>query len=82
MKQADRITSGHLRLDPFERFHVESGAYEYWWAAKLWTMMPAQAIVGQFLQSFVEFPPSQKSGSLSVSDFLDKIQSGASGGWK
>lgn len=69
----------NLRQDPFERFHEESGEYETWWAVKLWTMVPAQVIVGQFLQSFKEFPPSQKSGSINVSDFLDSLQSGAAG---
>jgi len=72
----------NLRLDPFERFYEESGEYETWWAVKLWTMVPAQAIVGQFLQSFKEFPPSQKSGSIGVSAFLDALQSGASGAGK
>jgi len=69
----------NLRQDPFERFYEESGEYETWWAVKLWTMVPAQVIVGQFLQSFKEFPPSQKSGSINVSDFLDALQSGAAG---
>ncbi len=27
---------------------------------KLWTLIPAQAIAGQFIQSFIEFPPSQE----------------------
>ena len=72
----------NLRQDPFERFATESGAYEFWWATKLWTLIPAQAIVGQFLQSFKEYPPSQKSGSFNVSEFLDQLQSGASGAGK
>jgi arylsulfatase A-like enzyme len=72
----------NLRLDPFERFYEESGEYETWWAVKLWTLIPAVGIVGQFLQTFKEFPPSQKSGSLNVSDFLDALQSGASGAGK
>jgi len=41
--------------------------------------IPAPVIVGQFLQTFKGFPPSQKSGSISVSQFLDVLQSGASG---
>ena len=72
----------NLRQDPFERFYEESGEYETWWAVKLWTLIPAQVIVGQFLQTFKEFPPSQKSGSMNVSAFLDALQSGASGAGK
>ena len=45
-------------------------------ADKLWAFMPAQAIVGQFLQSFREFPPSQKSGSFGIDQALEAIQSG------
>ena len=72
----------NLRQDPFERYHIESGQYERWWADKLWTLIPAQAITGQFLQSFKEFPPSQKSGSFDVGQFLEALQSGANGGGK
>ena len=72
----------NLREDPMERFPDESSLYTRWWADKLWTLVPAQAIVGQFLQSFQEYPPSQSSGSLNVSKFLDALQSGESGGGK
>jgi arylsulfatase len=63
----------NLRQDPFERFPTESSMYFRWWADKLWTFVPAQMIVGQFLQSFREFPPSQKSGSFSVDQVLDQL---------
>jgi arylsulfatase len=72
----------NLRQDPFERFHAESGAYERWWGDKLWTLIPAQAIVVNFLTSFKDYPPSQKSGSFDVSQFLEALQTGASGGGK
>jgi arylsulfatase len=64
----------NLRQDPFERFPKESSMYFRWWADKLWTFVPAQMIVGQFLQTFKEFPPSQKSGSFSVDHVLDQLQ--------
>ncbi|MDX8492087.1 arylsulfatase [Mesorhizobium sp. VK22B] len=68
----------NLRQDPFERYHEESGAYERWWSDKLWTLVPAQTIVAEFLASFREYPPSQKSGSFDVSQFLDALQSASS----
>ena len=43
---------------------------------KLWAFMPAQAVVGRFLQSFKEFPPSQKSGSFGIDQALQAIQGG------
>jgi arylsulfatase A-like enzyme len=72
----------NLRQDPFERFHEESGMYERWWGDKLWTLIPAQAIAGQFLSSFKDYPPSQKSGGFDTKQFLDALQSGATGGGK
>jgi hypothetical protein len=52
----------------------DSKMYTRWYADKLWTMMPAQAIVGQFLQSFQEFPQRQKSASLNIGQILEKMQ--------
>ena len=63
----------NLRQDPFERFAFESRMYLRWMADKLWTFLPAQQIVGQFLATFKEFPPSQKSDSLSVDQVLAKL---------
>jgi hypothetical protein len=53
--------------------------YTRWWGDKLWTLVPAVQIVGGFLQTFAEYPPSQRSGSNSVTQFLDAIQNGAAG---
>jgi arylsulfatase len=72
----------NLWQDPFERFPDESMMYARWWGDKLWTLVPAQLIVGQFLQTFQEFPPSQRGGSYSVKQFLDKVQDSASGAGK
>jgi arylsulfatase A-like enzyme len=68
----------NLRQDPWERYQTESMNYGKWWGEKLWTMVPAVQIVGGFLQTFKEFPPSQASGSLTVSQFLEAVTKGAS----
>ena len=39
--------------------------------------MPAQAIVGKFLATFKEFPPSQKTGSFSINKVVEQLQQGA-----
>jgi arylsulfatase len=72
----------NLRMDPWERYQSESDMYTRWWGDQLWTLVPSVAIVGQFLQSFKEFPPSQVSGSNSVTRFLEAIQSGVAGSGK
>jgi arylsulfatase len=69
----------NLRQDPFERFPSESMMYMEWYGQKLWVFMPAQVVVGNFLQSFEEFPPSQKSGTFGIGKALETLQSGAIG---
>jgi len=67
-----------LRADPFERAPFESDLYRRWAADKLWTLVPAQAIAGQFIQSFKEYPPSQKSGTFTLDTVMDMLSAGAS----
>ena len=38
------------------------------------SFVPAQAVVGQFIATFKEFPPSQESGSFSVDQVLEQLQ--------
>lgn len=66
----------NLRADPWERYQNESQMYMRWWGEKLWAMMPAVAIVGKFLGTFKEYPPSQASGSFSVEKALQMLQDG------
>jgi len=39
-------------------------------------MMPATVIMGQFLATFKDYPPSQVSGSLGVERALQALQDG------
>jgi arylsulfatase A-like enzyme len=72
----------NLRADPWERYQTESLLYGRWWGDKLWTMVPGVNIVGRFLLTFKEYPPSQVGGSLSIERALQMVQNGASGGGK
>jgi hypothetical protein len=72
----------NLRQDPWERYRDQSMLYGRWWGDKLWTMIPAVTLVGGFLQTFKEYPPSQVSGSLSIEKALQTIERGVSGGGK
>jgi arylsulfatase A-like enzyme len=69
----------NLRMDPWERYQSESLLYGRWWGDQLWTLIPSVAIVGQFLESFKEYPPSQVSGGITVTKFLEAIQAGVAG---
>jgi len=72
----------NLRQDPWERYQDESMMYARWWGDKLWTMVPGVTIVGQFLATFREYPPSQVGGTLSIERALEMVQQGASGAGK
>jgi arylsulfatase len=63
----------NLRSDPFERADHEAGGYDKWFVEHAFVFVPAQAIVGQHLATFVEFPPRQKPGSFSVDQAMDKL---------
>jgi arylsulfatase A-like enzyme len=70
----------NLRQDPWERYQDQSMMYARWWGDKLWTLVPSAAIVGQFLETFKEYPPSQKSGTFGVEKALQMIEAGGSAG--
>jgi arylsulfatase len=75
----------NLRSDPLEKGD-EAVFYQKWMADRMFTMVPAQAIVGEFLKTFREFPPRQKPSSFSIDQALDKARqheqelAGATGG--
>jgi arylsulfatase len=67
----------NLRSDPFERADHEAIGYGQWRAERMFALAPAQMFVGNYLQSFKEFPPRQKPGSFNLGDAMEKIQSGS-----
>jgi arylsulfatase len=63
----------NIRSDPFERGD-EGMFYQKWLADRIFVFIPAQAIVGEFLKTFQEFPPRQKPSSFSIDEALDKAR--------
>ena len=68
----------NLRTDPFERADHEGMGYQRWRAERMFALAPAQAFVGNWIQSFTEFPPRQKPGSFSLSQAMEKLTSNTS----
>jgi hypothetical protein len=66
----------NIRMDPFERAADESWEYTKWKFERLFVLVPAQAVVGNFLGTFKEFPPRQKPGSFSLDRVLEELQEG------
>ena len=62
----------NLRADPYER-GTESINYGDWLAHRMFLLVPAQAIVGKYLETFKEFPPRAKAASFTVSDAIQKM---------
>lgn len=65
------------RQGPFERA-IDSKLYTRWWADKMWTMVPAQVLLGAYLESLKEFPPTRGS-SLSIDKVLEKLKTQKAG---
>ncbi|HSA77615.1 MAG TPA: sulfatase-like hydrolase/transferase, partial [Nitrospirota bacterium] len=63
----------NLRSDPFERAEYEGYGYNEWYAEHMFLFAPAGAYVGQWLQSFREFPPRQKPGSFNLERVMEAV---------
>jgi arylsulfatase len=48
--------------------------YAKWLADHTFLLVPAQAIVGEFLRTFQEFPPRQTPASFSIDQALEKAR--------
>ena len=71
---------GNLRSDPFERAEYEGYGYNQWFAEHMFAIAPAGAYVGQWLQSFREFPPRQKPGSFNLDRVMEAVTKPQGGG--
>ena len=67
----------NLRSDPFERAEYEGMGYNQWYVEHMFAMAPAGAYVGNWLQSFKEFPPRQKPGSFNLERVMEAVTKGA-----
>jgi arylsulfatase A-like enzyme len=70
----------NLRTDPFERADITSNTYWDWFMDRLFLAVPAQSIVGEFLQTFAQFPPRQKAASFTIDQVLDKLTAATTSG--
>jgi arylsulfatase len=68
----------NLRADPFER-GPESFEYGKWMADRAFLIVPSQAIVGQWLASFKEFPIRQKPASFNLDSVMEQLSQPSGG---
>jgi len=67
-------TMVNLRTDPFERGPEDASVfYDKWMMDRAFLLVPAQAIVAEFLKTFQEFPPRAKAASFSIDQAMEKL---------
>ncbi|PIK71868.1 arylsulfatase, partial [Methylobacterium frigidaeris] len=65
----------NLRADPFERADITSNTYYDWLMSDgAGVFIAAPPVVGAFLASFKEYPPSQRPSSFSIDQLVEKMQ--------
>jgi arylsulfatase len=65
----------NLRSDPCERGDEDGSMfYDKWMVDRAFLLVPAQVIVGKFLETFEQFPPRQKPASFSINQALEKAR--------
>jgi len=63
----------NLRRDPYERATLTSNTYYAWLLDRAFLLVPAQAYVGNFLQTFKEYPPRMKAASFSLDKVMEEM---------
>jgi arylsulfatase len=70
----------NLRTDPYERAETTSNTYWSWLFENAALVLAGTALVGQFLETFKEYPPRQKAASFTVDQAMEKMEAAVSGG--
>jgi arylsulfatase len=69
----------NLRTDPYERATITSNTYWDWYFDHVYLLIPMQAYVGKFLESFKAYPPRQKAASFTIDQVMESLSQSASG---
>ena len=72
MKQMRIPKMFDLRADPFEAGE-DSSKYDDWFIEHVTYQYAAQALVHEWLDSFKEFPPRQKSASFTIDQIVEAL---------
>jgi arylsulfatase A-like enzyme len=64
----------NLRRDPYERADITSNTYYDWALSRAYALVPAQAYVAKFLETFKAFPPRQKPASFTVGGQMEALE--------
>ncbi len=70
----------NLRSDPFERAEHIAMNYGKWRIDRTYLLVPAQQFVAEHIATYKEFPPSQKVGSFSLDQVLERLTAASTSG--
>jgi arylsulfatase len=70
----------NLRTDPFERAEITSNTYYDWMLDRVCLIIPSQRIVGDFLRTFMQYPPRMKAATFTVDQVLAKMEAAMQSG--
>jgi arylsulfatase len=70
----------NLRTDPFERADITSNTYYQWLIENAYLVMAGTNVIGEFLQTFAEFPPRQKAATFTIDQALEKMSAAITSG--
>jgi arylsulfatase len=65
-----------LHADPYERADITSNTYYDWVLSKGYIILAASTVVGNYLQSYKDFPPSQHPASFTIDQAMEKLKQG------
>jgi arylsulfatase A-like enzyme len=70
----------NLRTDPYERADTTSNTYWDWFMDRIFLVLPAQQIVGEFLQTFLAYPPRMKAASFTIDQVQARLEAAIAAG--
>lgn len=63
----------NLRMDPYEHADISGSGYDQWRTENAYLIAEGVLRASAFLQTFIEYPPSQKPASFSVDQIVDEV---------
>jgi arylsulfatase len=68
-----------LRADPYEQADITSNTYYEWTLEQGYLLFAASTVTGQFLETFKDFPPSQRAASFTIDQAMEKMKQNLGG---
>ncbi|KAA0968910.1 arylsulfatase [Aureimonas fodinaquatilis] len=63
----------NLRMDPYERADIVSDQYNDWLVRNDFLLVKGQLKATEFLETFVEYPPSQRNASFNIQGVREQV---------